>query len=165
VGKVKTTHIAYIGVGANLADREASIRVAIERLGASRGIEVLNVSKMIDNPAAGGPPNSPAFLNGAIEVRTSLSARELLDRMLDIEKSLGRERRLKWGPRTIDLDLLLFEDQIIAEPGLTVPHALLHERPFVLEPLAQIAPNVMHPTLRKSIGDLWREMSKSKSAE
>ena len=158
-------HIAYIGVGANLGDRAANIRAAIERLDAARDVEVLKVSKLIDNPAAGGPASSPAFLNGAIEVSTSLSARELLDRLLEVEKALGRERRLKWGPRTIDLDLLLFADQIIAELGLTVPHALLHERPFVLEPLAEIAPDVMHPALRRSIGELWREMSKSKSSE
>jgi 2-amino-4-hydroxy-6-hydroxymethyldihydropteridine diphosphokinase len=165
VGKVKTGQLAYIGVGANLGDREATIRAAVERLAVSRDIEVLKVSKLIDNPASGGPPSSPAFLNGAVEVRTSLSPRGLLDRLLEIEKSLGRERRLKWGPRTIDLDLLLFENDIIAEPGITVPHALLHERSFVLEPLAQIAPDAMHPALRKSIGQLWREMTKSKSVE
>jgi 2-amino-4-hydroxy-6-hydroxymethyldihydropteridine diphosphokinase len=158
-------HIAYIGVGANLGDREANIGAAIARLRAARDVEVLTVSKLIDTPAAGGPAGSPSFLNGALEVETSLTARQLLDRLLDVEKSLGRERRLKWGPRTIDLDLLLFADQIIAEPGLTVPHALLHERPFVLEPLAEIAPDFIHPTLRKPIGELWREMSKSKSTE
>jgi 2-amino-4-hydroxy-6-hydroxymethyldihydropteridine diphosphokinase len=163
VGKVKTTHVAYIGVGANLGDRERNIRAAIDQLRTSRTIEVLNVSRLIDNPAAGGPAGSPPFLNGAVEVRTSMSARELLDRLFEIEKSLGRERRLKWGPRTIDLDLLLFADQIIAEPGVTVPHALLHERAFVLEPLAEIAPDVIHPALRKSIGELWRDLSKSKS--
>src|SRR5215207_4210427 len=147
-------HTAYIGVGANLGDREANIRAAIGRLRASSDVEVLSVSKLLDNPATGGPPGSPPFLNGAFEVQTSLTARELLDRLLEIEKSLGRERRLRWGPRTIDLDLLLFGDQIIAEPGITVPHALLHERRFVLEPMNEIATDVIHPTLRKSMRDL-----------
>src|SRR5688572_13141960 len=99
----ETSHIAYIGVGANVGDREANIRAAIEQLRAMPGVEVTQVSKLIDNPAAGGPVNSPQFLNGAVEVRTTLTARELLDRMFAIEKSLGRERRLKWGPRSIDL--------------------------------------------------------------
>lgn len=165
MGKVKTGKLAYIGVGANVGDREGNIRAAIERLRAIPDIEVLRVSKLIDNPAAGGPAGSPSFLNGAVEVSTTLSARELLDRLFEIEKSLGRERRLKWGPRTIDLDLLLFGDEIIAEPGITVPHALLHERTFVLEPLNEIAPNAIHPTLRKSMSELLAQMSKSKSSE
>jgi 2-amino-4-hydroxy-6-hydroxymethyldihydropteridine diphosphokinase len=156
--------MAYIGVGANLGDRERNIRAAIDQLRSSRGVEVLRVSKLIDNPAAGGPAGSPPFLNGAVEVKTSLSARELLDRLLEIEKSLGRERRLKWGPRTIDLDLLLFADEIIAEPGITVPHALLHERRFVLEPMNEIAPNVQHPAMRKSISELLAELSKPNSS-
>src|SRR3954469_8872446 len=96
----KNPHIAYIGVGANVGDREGNIRAAIDRLRESPNIEVRQVSKLIDNPAAGGPAGSPSFLNGAVELKTSLSARELLDRLFEIEKSLGRERRLKWGPRT-----------------------------------------------------------------
>ena len=162
---MKQGHIAYIGVGANVGDREANIRAAIEQLRASPGVEVLQVSKLIDNPAAGGPANSPQFLNGAVEVRTTLSARELLDRMFAIEKSLGRERRLKWGPRSIDLDLLLFGDQIIAEPGITVPHALLHERTFVLGPMCEIAPSAVHPALRKSMSELLAQISQSKPSE
>ncbi|CAN5425473.1 2-amino-4-hydroxy-6-hydroxymethyldihydropteridinediphosphokinase [soil metagenome] len=165
MGKVKTGQLAYIGVGANVGDRDGNIRAAIERMRAMPDIEVLRVSKLLDNPAAGGPASSPAFLNGAAEVKTSLSARELLDRLLEIEKSLGRERRLRWGPRTIDLDLLLFGDQIIAEPGITVPHALLHERTFVLVPLNEIAPGVIHPTLRKSMAELLALLSKPKSSE
>ncbi|MBC8105873.1 MAG: 2-amino-4-hydroxy-6-hydroxymethyldihydropteridine diphosphokinase [Anaerolineae bacterium] len=159
------THIAYIGVGANVGDREGNIRAAIDRLRESPDVEVRQVSKLIDNPAAGGPAGSPSFLNGAVDVSPPVSARDLLDRLLEIEKSLGRERRLKWGPRTIDLDLLLFGDQIIAEPGITVPHALLHERTFVLEPMHEIAPNVIHPTLRKSMAELLAQMSKRESSE
>jgi 2-amino-4-hydroxy-6-hydroxymethyldihydropteridine diphosphokinase len=163
------THIAYIGIGANVGDREGNIRAAIDRLRESSNVEVTRVSKLLDNPAAGGPAGSPSFLNGAVEVSTSLSARALLDRLFEIEKSLGRERRLKWGPRTIDLDLLLFGDEIIAEPGITVPHALLHERTFVLQPMNEIAPDVIHPALRKSMRDLLAQlnaqMSKWKPSE
>jgi 2-amino-4-hydroxy-6-hydroxymethyldihydropteridine diphosphokinase len=145
---------AYIALGANLGDRGANIESAIELLQQTPGVLVSKVSSLIENPAVGGPKNSPAFLNGAVEVQTALSPRELLERLLEIERTLGRERREKWGPRVIDLDLLLYGDQIVSESHLQVPHPLMHERRFVLEPLAEIAPDVVHPVLRKTMREL-----------
>lgn len=145
---------AYIALGANLGDRQANIESAIERLRATEGIRVMKMSSLLESPAVGGPPGSPPFLNAAASLETTLSARELLDRLLDIEQELGRQRREKWGPRLIDLDLLLYGEQIVAEPNLHVPHPLMHERLFVLSPLAEIAPDVVHPTLNQSIKQL-----------
>jgi 2-amino-4-hydroxy-6-hydroxymethyldihydropteridine diphosphokinase len=145
---------AYIALGANLGDRSANLNAAIDALRATDGVEVTKISSFIENPAIGGPADSPPFLNAAAELRTTLSPHELLDRLLEIERSLGRERLEKWGPRVIDLDVLLYGDAIIAEPNLHIPHPLMHERRFVLEPLAQIAPQLRHPILHRSIREL-----------
>jgi 2-amino-4-hydroxy-6-hydroxymethyldihydropteridine diphosphokinase len=150
---------AYIALGANLGDRCANLRRAIELIRATPGIQVTNLSTFIENQAVGGPAESPPFINAAAELETTLPARELLECLLEIEHTLGRERREKWGPRSIDLDLLLYADQVIAEPGLQVPHPLMHARRFVLAPLAEIAPQVRHPILRQSITELLTAMS------
>ncbi|HEX5242377.1 MAG TPA: 2-amino-4-hydroxy-6-hydroxymethyldihydropteridine diphosphokinase [Tepidisphaeraceae bacterium] len=149
---------AYVALGANLGDRAANLRRALELLRKSPRIEVISASSSIENPAVGGPTNSPAFLNGAAEINTTLAPRALLDRLLEIEKQLGRIRSEKWSPRTIDLDLLLYGSQIIDEPGLTVPHPLMHERRFVLEPLAELAPDIVHPVFNRTIADLLKSL-------
>jgi 2-amino-4-hydroxy-6-hydroxymethyldihydropteridine diphosphokinase len=152
---------AYIALGANLGDRRGNIAAALERLGREAGVRVTKVSDLFENPAVGGPAESPAFLNAAAEVETSLSAGELLKALLAVEQSLGRERREKWGPRAIDLDLILYGDQVIDEPGLSVPHPLMHERRFVLGPLEQIAPDAVHPVLGRKVGDLLEALDAS----
>ncbi len=150
---------AYIAVGANLGDRHANISRAIENLRQTPGIQITKVSSLIENPAIGGPADSPPFLNGAIEIETSLGARELLVQLLTIEKKMGRVRREKWGPRSIDLDVLLYGNQVIESKVLTVPHPLMHERKFVLNPLAEIAPDAIHPRFQKSIARLLAELN------
>ena len=129
---------AYIGLGANLGDREATIRRAVALLEAEQGIEVVAVSQLRETEPV-GVIDQPRFLNGAAALETSLSARELLETLLRIERILGRVRDgTRWGPRAIDLDLLLFGDQEIDEPGLRVPHPFLHERAFALAPLVEL---------------------------
>jgi 2-amino-4-hydroxy-6-hydroxymethyldihydropteridine diphosphokinase len=135
---------AYVGVGANLGDREASIRDALRRLGEREGVTVTAVSSLRETEPV-GKLDQPSFLNGAARLETTLPPRGLLDTLLDVERELGRERRERWGPRTIDLDLLLYGAERIDEPGLTVPHPRLHERRFALEPLAELAPGLEVP--------------------
>jgi 2-amino-4-hydroxy-6-hydroxymethyldihydropteridine diphosphokinase len=132
---------AFVGLGSNLGDREATLRRAVEALGDLPQTAVVRVSSFRDTEPV-GIRDQPRFLNGAVELETELQPRELLERLLGIERSLGRERRgvRPGGPRTIDLDLLLYGDATIAAPGLVIPHPRLHERRFVLEPLADLDP-------------------------
>jgi 2-amino-4-hydroxy-6-hydroxymethyldihydropteridine diphosphokinase len=142
---------AYIGIGSNLGDRETHIRRALAMLVETPGLEVRRISPMIDNPAVGGPGNAPPFLNAAVELITTLAPAALMRRLLEIEQAMGRVRREKWEPRNIDLDLLLFGNSIISTDTLIVPHPLMHERRFVLEPLAAIAPKAIHPALNMTV--------------
>jgi 2-amino-4-hydroxy-6-hydroxymethyldihydropteridine diphosphokinase len=136
---------AFVGLGANLGDREAAIRSAVEALAAEDGIEVVAVSTLRETEPV-GVGEQPLFLNGAAALETTLSARELLDRLLEIEERFGRLRTPgEHGPRTLDLDVLLYGDEAIEEPGLSVPHPRLHERRFVLEPLAELDPGLVVP--------------------
>jgi 2-amino-4-hydroxy-6-hydroxymethyldihydropteridine diphosphokinase len=137
--------IAYVGLGANLGDREAMLRSALEQLRTEPGMRVTAVSRFRDT-APVGLVAQPRFLNAAAAVETELGARQLLGRLLGIERRLGRTREgPRFGPRTIDLDLLLYGDERIDEPGLHVPHPRLHERLFALEPLADLDPNLVVP--------------------
>jgi 2-amino-4-hydroxy-6-hydroxymethyldihydropteridine diphosphokinase len=137
--------VAYIGVGANLGDREATMRAALAALDATPGIRVVAVSSFRETEPV-GYVDQPRFLNAAAAVETELDARGLLDALLAVERGLGRTREgPRFGPRTIDLDLLLFGDAEVDEPGLTVPHPRLHERAFVLEPLAELVPELVVP--------------------
>ena len=136
---------AFVGLGANLGDRERMLRAAVDALAAEEGIEVISVSTLRETEPV-GVGEQPRFLNGAAELETTLTARELLDRLLAVEQRFGRVRNPgEHGPRTLDLDLLLYGGEVIDEPGLTVPHPRLHERRFVLEPLAELAPGLVVP--------------------
>jgi len=137
---------AYVGLGSNLGDREASLRGAVDLLQANPEIQVVAVSRFRETDPV-GLVDQPRFLNGAVAIETELAAPALLDRLLAIERALGRERGPgpRWGPRQIDLDLLLYGDETIERPGLTVPHPRLHERRFALEPLADLDPALVVP--------------------
>jgi len=143
--------VAYVGVGSNLGDREATIRAAISALPG-----VVAVSQLRETDPV-GIIEQPAFLNGAVALETELSPRQLLAALLDVERELGRERRERWGPRTIDLDLLLYGGETVDEPGLTVPHPRLHERRFALEPLVELDPELLIPG-RGRVADLLAEL-------
>jgi 2-amino-4-hydroxy-6-hydroxymethyldihydropteridine diphosphokinase len=138
---------AYVGLGSNLGDRERMLRDAVDALGSEDGITVAAVSSFRETEPV-GVGDQPRFLNGVVSLETSLGARELLDRLLAVEQRFGRVRIPgEHGPRTLDLDLLLYGDETFEEPGLTVPHPRLHERRFVLEPLAELAPGLVVPDL------------------
>jgi 2-amino-4-hydroxy-6-hydroxymethyldihydropteridine diphosphokinase len=136
---------AYVGLGSNLGDRESYVRAALGALAVEPGIEIVAVSAFRDTDPV-GIVDQPRFLNAAAALETALPPRTLLDRLLAIERRLGRTRTgPRFGPRTIDLDLLLYGDERVDEPGLEVPHPRLHERRFVLEPLAELDPVLVVP--------------------
>jgi 2-amino-4-hydroxy-6-hydroxymethyldihydropteridine diphosphokinase len=136
---------AYVGLGANLGDRESTIRQAVVSLEATPGIRVTGISTLRETEPW-GPVEQPPFLNGAIALDTDLEPRALLGVLLDVERRLGRVRTgRRYGPRTIDLDLLVVDGVTSTEPGLTLPHPRLHERRFALEPLAELAPDLVVP--------------------
>ena len=135
---------AYVGLGANLGPREETLHRAVELLREADGVDVLAVSQLRDTDPV-GVVDQPPFLNGAVAIETARTPRELLDLLLAIEASLGRVREERWGPRTIDLDLLVYGDEVVDEPGLRVPHPHLHERRFALEPLVELAPELDVP--------------------
>jgi 2-amino-4-hydroxy-6-hydroxymethyldihydropteridine diphosphokinase len=143
--------VAYVGLGANLGNREETIRAAVAELP-----DVVAVSPLRETDPV-GVTDQPRFLNGVAALETELAPRELLDVLLAVELRLGRERRERWGPRTIDLDLLLYGDEVIDEDGLKIPHPRLHERRFVLEPLADLAPQLVVPGLG-GVEDLLAEL-------
>jgi 2-amino-4-hydroxy-6-hydroxymethyldihydropteridine diphosphokinase len=137
--------VVHIGLGANLGDREATIRAALERLDAEEGIEVVRVSSLRETDPV-GYEDQPPFLNGVAELETELPPGELLERLLAVERDLGRVRQgPRYGPRTIDLDLLLYGDALVDEPDLEIPHPRMTERRFVLEPLAELRPDLVIP--------------------
>jgi 2-amino-4-hydroxy-6-hydroxymethyldihydropteridine diphosphokinase len=137
---------AYVALGANLGDREATIRAALAELDASEGVQVVAVSGLAETDPV-GYLDQPGFLNGAAALETGLAPRELLGLLQAVERRFGRLREgvPDQGPRTLDLDLLLYEDVEIDEPGMTIPHPCLHERRFVLEPLAELDPSLEVP--------------------
>lgn len=128
---------AYLALGSNEGDRLAMLQRAVDRLDATAGIEIRRSSRIYETDSVGGPPQ-PRYLNAVVEARTSLDARELLDACRRVERSLGRERAVRWGPRTIDLDILTYGRERIDEPDLVIPHPRMHERGFVLAPLLEL---------------------------
>jgi 2-amino-4-hydroxy-6-hydroxymethyldihydropteridine diphosphokinase len=130
---------AYVGLGSNLGKREETLRGAIERLASDPDVKVVAVSTLRETDPVGPITDQPRFVNGAVAVETTLTPRALLDRLLEIEAEFGRTRDgPRGGPRTLDLDLLVYGDERVDEPGLQIPHPRLHERDFVLEPLQEL---------------------------
>ena len=144
---------ALVALGSNEGDRAATIERALEAICRLPGTCVALRSSLRETAPEGGPPQG-AYLNGAAWVETRLAPRELLEGLLEVERALGRVRRERNGPRPIDLDLILFDERVLAEPGLEVPHPRFRERAFVLEPLAEVAPEARDPVTGRTIEEL-----------
>lgn len=148
-------HLAYLSLGSNIGNREAHLREAIRRLettGTLRSVSSIYETEPVEFT------DQPQFLNCAVALETSSTPEPLMLQLLTIEKAMGRQRIQKKGPRTIDLDILLFGDEVVDTPGLTIPHPAMQHRRFVLEPLAEIAPDARHPVLRKTVRRLLEEL-------
>ena len=148
--------ITYIALGGNVGDTSATLQAALKLLDDVDGIVVRRVSSLISTAPVGGPEGQDDYLNGTAEIETSLAPEQLLDALQDVEHQLGRRRQeeQRWGPRTCDLDILLMGDIVVDTERLSIPHPRMHERLFVLGPLAEIAPGAIHPVLNKTVTEL-----------
>lgn len=153
----RSRHTAYIALGSNMGDREERLRFAVSRLENARGCRVVRVSGFIDT-APYGVTDQDDFLNGCLEMETTLTAHELLDLLHDVENEAGRVRGVHWGPRTLDLDIIFYDGEVISDETLQVPHYDMRNRDFVLKPLAEIAPYMLHPVLKKTVAELLGEL-------
>ena len=152
-------HKAYLSCGSNMGDRRKHLEEAVAALRADEKCRVLKVSDWIETPPYGGVEQDD-FLNGSIELSTLYTPQMLLEKLHEIEQAHGRERKVHWGPRTLDLDILLYEDRILYTKDLIVPHIDMHNRCFVLDPLMQIAPYAEHPVLHKSVWQMYEALVK-----
>jgi 2-amino-4-hydroxy-6-hydroxymethyldihydropteridine diphosphokinase len=146
----------YIGLGSNVGDRRATVRRALDLLEQRGGVHVTAVSQLIETAPTGGPVQQNNYVNGVAEIETALEPTELLHALAEIETFCGRNRATeeRWGPRTCDLDILLMGDLVMRMPELIIPHPRMHVRLFVLRPLAELAPQAVHPVLGKTIAEL-----------
>lgn len=147
---------AYLGLGSNLGNRMAFLRSGRDTLVDQPGIVLIRAAGVYETEAVGGPPENPLFLNTALQIETSLEPQQLLKTCLAVEDEFGRSRPARWAPRTLDIDILLYADQVICDENLTIPHPRLQERAFVLAPLREIAPDLRHPLLEQTISELAR---------
>ena len=155
-------HLAYIGFGSNISDRLAHIQNAIHILSKTEGITLQKISSLYKTDPVGYEEQAQ-FLNGVAAIQTSLSAHTLLHTLKDIETAIGRKHRIRWGPREIDLDILIYGDLCVQTEKLVVPHPEMHLRGFVLVPLAEIAPDLVHPVFQETILTLLNRLEDSKS--
>ena len=151
--------LVHLALGANLGDPAATLDAAVRRLRAEPGVRVLTVSQYYETDPVGGPPDQPSYLNAAAAVETDFAPDTVLEILHRIEHQFGRIRAVPDGPRTLDLDLLFYDDRVIATRGLTVPHPRMHERAFVLVPLSEIAPDAVHPASRRTVQELAARLS------
>jgi 2-amino-4-hydroxy-6-hydroxymethyldihydropteridine diphosphokinase len=143
----------YLSLGSNLGDRLQYLKKAIRKIKESDKISIKKISSVYETEPV-VCENQPQFLNLVLEAQTSLAPLPLLERLLSIEKEMGRKREEKWGPRNVDVDILLYADQIVKSDRLAIPHPRMHQRKFVLVPLAQIAPQTLHPLLKKNVKEI-----------
>jgi 2-amino-4-hydroxy-6-hydroxymethyldihydropteridine diphosphokinase len=148
-----------IGLGSNLGDRRENLEAAVSRLRRHAALHVRSVSQWRETAPVGGPPEQPPFLNGAVLLETALAPHELLDVLQHIEADLGRRRTERWGPRTIDLDLLLYGQLVLDTPTLVLPHPRMAGRRFVLEPAAEVAGAMLHPASGWSVARLLQHLN------
>lgn len=148
--------IVYIGIGSNLGNREENCLHAIKLL--EKGGIIVKKRSSLYETEQWGVKDQPPFLNMAIEIETALKPKELLALLKDIETEVGREKTYHWGPRIIDLDILLFNNRIVNTDDLRIPHPFMHERDFVLRPLHEIAPSVKHPLLKMTVRELLQKL-------
>jgi 2-amino-4-hydroxy-6-hydroxymethyldihydropteridine diphosphokinase len=147
------SRVAFLGLGSNLGDREANINKALVELVRLGRCSLRKVSSLYETKPV-GIEDQPQFLNMAAEVETGLAPKQLLERIREVERRIGREKTFKWGPRVIDIDILLYDDLHVAEDNLEIPHPEMHRRGFVLIPLAEIAPSAKHPVLGLTVLEL-----------
>ena len=146
----------FIALGSNVGDREVNIKTAIEKI-RQRGIKVVKISDIIETEPY-GYVDQPKFLNAVLQAETLLSPRELLNTLQEIEKEMGRERKIKWGPRNIDLDIIFYNGLIFNDEDLKIPHPDAHNRIFVIKPLAQIAEDFIHPVLKITVKEILKSL-------
>lgn len=151
-------HDVIIALGSNMGDREGYLNGAVEKLNAVRGCRVKKVSDFIETPPY-GVTDQADFLNGCLEMKTLMYPHELLDELHRIEKEAGRERIIRWGPRTLDLDIIFYDDMILQDDDLCIPHVEMHKREFVLKPLCGIAPYKRHPVTGKTVKEMLDEVN------
>lgn len=155
----RSRHTAYLSIGSNLGESKEYLQFAIDKLGSCNHTKVNAVSAfLVTKPY--GVTNQPDFLNAALEIETLLPPNELLEFTSSIENAAGRTRELRWGPRTLDIDIIFYDDSVISEKDLTIPHIEAHKRLFVLEPLCEIAPYKLHPILKKTVFELCECLKK-----
>lgn len=154
--KISGPQRVFIGLGSNVGDREEYIEQASFLINKIKGAEVIKRSSNYETEPE-GDSEQPNFINAVIEIKTEIPPEKLIDEFNQIENALGREREVEWGPRTIDIDILLYGNAIISSDRLQIPHPLMHERLFVLKPLKEIAPSLVHPALEKTINELYEE--------